>query len=112
LNENRKRERVAPFVFEGNCNAEVFNTYVESVLIHELQPNDVVILDNASFHKSEKTKDLIEAANCNILFLPPYSPDMNLQENDWACLKNFTRNNLKNFNHNLYNIAAAFFNST
>ncbi|MBL3284348.1 IS630 family transposase domain protein [Rickettsiales endosymbiont of Paramecium tredecaurelia] len=45
--------------------------------IKELKSSQVVIMDNASFHKSKKTKELIESVNCKIIFLPPYSPDLN-----------------------------------
>jgi transposase len=45
------------------------------------------LMDNASFHKSEKTRSIIESANCTLLFLPPYSPDLNPVEKVWANLK-------------------------
>ncbi|MBL3285086.1 IS630 family transposase domain protein [Rickettsiales endosymbiont of Paramecium tredecaurelia] len=45
--------------------------------IKELKSDQVVIMDNASFHKSKKTKELIKSVNCRIIFLPPYSPDLN-----------------------------------
>ena len=51
------------------------------------EPGQVVVLDNASFHKSKRTVDLIEAAGCRILFQPPYSPDLNKIEPMWANIK-------------------------
>jgi len=78
---------LAPFRFEGYCNSEVFNTYLENVLIAELRPGQTVILDNASFHKSARTRNLITKAGCDLLFLPAYSPDLNPIEHTWAQLK-------------------------
>jgi transposase len=56
-------------------------------LLPNLGPGYTIVMDNAAFHKSEKTKILIEKARCNLLFLPPYSPDLNLIEKFWANLK-------------------------
>ena len=109
IDKDGKRTRVAPFFFKGSCNTAVFEAYVKGVLLVELKPEDVIVIDNASFHKSDGTKEMIEKAGCVLLFLPPYSPDMNLQEKDWANLKKFVRNNLLKFNHNLESIISAFF---
>ena len=57
------------------------------MLIPKLRPGQVPILDNASFHRSEKSKTLVEEAGCRLLFLPPYSPDLNPIEKYWANLK-------------------------
>ena len=73
--------------FQGTCNTELFNVWLKKVLIPELKPGKVLILDNASFHKSEESKRLIQSAGCRILFLPPYSPDLNPIEKYWANLK-------------------------
>lgn len=81
----------APFLFEGYSTASTYETYVEQVLIPRLKPGMVVIIDNARFHKSKKVIELIEAAGCRIIFLPPYSPDFNPIENWWATLKNKIR---------------------
>ena len=63
---------IAPMVFNGACNTEVFNSWVEHFLIKELEPGQFVVMDNASFHKSQKTKELIESVGCKVIFLPPY----------------------------------------
>jgi transposase len=73
--------------FQGTCNTELFNIWLEKVLIPELKPGKVLILDNASFHRSERSKKLISEAGCKVLFLPPYSPDLNPIEKYWANLK-------------------------
>lgn len=81
----------APFLFEGYSNAIVYETYVERVLAPALKPGMVVIIDNASFHKSKRIIALIEAVGCRIIFLPPYSPDFNPIEHFWAAVKNAIR---------------------
>lgn len=78
---------IAPMIFKGTCNTEVFNSWLNQVLIPELKPGQVIILDNASFHKSAKTKELIESAGCKLLYLPPYSPELNPIEKTWANIK-------------------------
>jgi transposase len=82
---------LAPFRFKWTTNTEIFNKWIETCLVPDLEKWDVVILDNASFHKSERTKKLIEEAWASILFLPPYSPDLNPIENYWAVLKTYVR---------------------
>lgn len=77
----------APMRFKGCTNTEVFNAWVEQVLAPELREGDVVIMDNATFHKSVRTRELIEAARAILLFQPKYSPDLNKSEPQWANLK-------------------------
>ena len=64
-------------------------------MIPELSPNQVIIMDNATFHKSKRTKELIESAGCSVLFLPPYSPDLNPIEIFWANFKKLVQKKLK-----------------
>jgi transposase len=78
---------IAPFCFKGTCNTAVFNTWISQVLLPCLKSGQVVVMDNASFHKSIRTKELIESAGCKLIFLPPYSPDLNPIEIVWANLK-------------------------
>jgi transposase len=82
---------VAPFVLDGPINRAAFETYVEKVLVPELRPGDVVILDNLSSHKGARVRALIEAAGAKLLYLPPYSPDFNPIENAFAKLKALLR---------------------
>jgi len=89
-------EILAPFCYQGTCNTDLFNLWIETFLVPVLKPGQVVILDNATFHKSEKTKSLIENANCKLLFLPPYLPDLNPIETFWANLKDKIKKFLKN----------------
>jgi hypothetical protein len=71
------RRILAPMTFEGTCNSVLFEAWIEKILAPELRPGQTVIMDNAAFHKSTKTRKLIENAGCTLLFLPPYSPDFN-----------------------------------
>jgi transposase len=100
---------IAPMIFNGSCNTEVFNNWVEHFLIKELKPGQVVIMDNASFHKSETTQKLIESVGCRIVFLPPYSPDLNPIEKFWANMKRWIKQQIESCN-GLYQAISAFFN--
>ncbi len=81
-------------VFNGSCNTKFFETWTEECLIKELKPGQVVIMDNASFHKSEKIRELIESVGCELIFLPPYSPDFNPIEKFWANMKRWIRSKI------------------
>jgi len=99
---------LAPFTFYGACNSRIFNLWLESVLVPELIPGQVVILDNASFHKSIKTIEIIERVGCRVIFLPPYSPDLNSIEKFWAKMKKWVRNRIHDF-EDLYQTLVHFF---
>ena len=99
LNNN---QHIAPFVFEGSCTREVFELYIERVLIPNLKKGKTVIFDNASFHKGGSIKKLIEDAGCHLLYLPPYSPDFNPIEHHWFACKNYIRKYLLMTNRNIY----------
>lgn len=88
---------IAPMVFNGSCNTKVFEQWVEHFLIKELKTGQVVIMDNASFHKSQKTKELIESVGCRLIFLPPYSPDLNPIEKFWANMKRWIKGHITQF---------------
>jgi transposase len=77
----------APVLFAGTCNTPLFNAWLEQQLCPLLHDQHVVVMDNVPFHKSAKTKTLIHATGATLLFLPPYSPDFNPIEHDFATLK-------------------------
>lgn len=76
-----------PLRFEGTCATGVFNTWLQTRLCPRLTAQHLVIMDNATFHKSPETAQLIEETGATLLFLPPYSPDLNPIEHDFAALK-------------------------
>ena len=81
----------APCVFDGPINGVSFLAYVEQVLVPTLVPGDVVIIDNLGSHKSKAVRAAIRAAGAHLLFLPPYSPDLNPIEQVFAKLKAILR---------------------
>ncbi len=90
----RNTQLIAPFTVEGACNRVVFETWVETCLLPVLHPGDCVILDNATFHHGGRIADLIESVGAQLLYLPPYSPDLNRIEKCWAWLKSRIRKQL------------------
>lgn len=95
----------APVLFEGNCNTAFFNVWLKKELCPLLNENHVIIMDNVPFHKGIKTKEIIHSTGAKILFLPPYSPDLNPIENDFGTIKK-----IREYNEHeaLDNIVAAY----
>ena len=81
----------APFVLDGPINGDWFLAYVEQVLVPTLKPGDVVVMDNLGSHKSQAVRRAIRKAGAHLLFLPPYSPDLNPIEQVFAKLKTLLR---------------------
>lgn len=82
---------VAPMVLDGPINGDAFTAYVRYILVPELSPGDVVVMDNLSSHKGKHIREMIEAVGATLLYLPPYSPDFNPIENAFAKLKALLR---------------------
>lgn len=82
---------IVPIVFEGALNGEIFKTYVTKFLVPSLRPGDIVIMDNLSSHKVKGVSEAIEAVGSCIIFLPPYSPDLNPIELMWSKVKAILR---------------------
>ena len=78
-------------VVDGAINGDVFEAFVEQVLVPELRSSDVVIMDNLSSHKRRRIRELIEATGAHLVFLPPYSPDLNPIEMIFAKVKQSLR---------------------
>ncbi len=68
---------VAPLTFDGTCTTELVDAYFQQVLLPALPRGSVLVLDNARFHQSPTTAKLVADAGCELMFLPPYSPDLN-----------------------------------
>ena len=109
LKDGNRRERVswiaalkqdklfAPLTFEGSCNRRLVEQWLEESLLPQLNRGDVIVMDNASFHKAARIQQLIEQAGCHLIFLPPYSPDLNKIEKFWARLKHFLSKTMHDF---------------
>lgn len=82
---------IAPWIVDAPMNSRRFELYVETQLAPELAPGDVVILDNVGFHKSERAAELVRQRGAWLLFLPPYSPDLNPIEMAFSKLKALLR---------------------
>ena len=76
---------------DGPVNRAAFEAFVEKVLVAALSPGDVVVMDNLSSHKGTRVRDLVEAAGATLLYLPPYSPDLNPIEMAFSKLKQLMR---------------------
>jgi transposase len=85
------RGMIATMTIEEATDADIFLAYVEQVLCPKLKPGDVVVMDNLSSHKVSGVRQLIENAGAEVLYLPPYSPDLNPIEKAWAKLKQLLR---------------------
>jgi len=81
----------APMLLDGPMHGRAFRAYVEQVLVPELRPGDIVIMDNLPAHKVAGVRETIEAAGARLLYLPPYSPDFNPIEMAFSKLKALLR---------------------
>ena len=87
----RRTAITAPFVIDEPMNGEIFAVYLERCLVPTLRPGDIVVMDNLSVHKSDHVRRTIEGAGANLMYLPPYSPDLNPIEMMFAKLKALLR---------------------
>lgn len=78
-------------MFDGPVNGDIFRTCIERVLVPTLRPGDVVVMDNPGSHKTQAVRRAIRSAGAHLLFLPPYSPDLNPIEQAFAKLKHWIR---------------------
>ncbi|RYE12991.1 MAG: transposase [Sphingobacteriaceae bacterium] len=81
------KKLLAPVLYPGSTHSTWFNQWLKEHLFKELKPGMTVIMDNAAFHKTAQTKKLFEDSPFHLLYLPPYSPDFNPIEQDFAILK-------------------------
>jgi len=78
-------------VVDGAVNADIFEAFVQQVLVPQLRPGDIVVMDNLSSHKRARTRERIEATGAQLVFLPPYSPDLNPIEMVFSKVKQLLR---------------------
>src|SRR5260370_15421724 len=88
---SRKRRMGEALILEGSADTTAFEIYIEQILVPSLQAGQIVILDNLSTHTGEKVRQAIQARGCQLLFLPPYSPDFSPIEEAFSKLKAFLR---------------------
>ena len=81
----------APWTLEGAMDTAAFERYVQEVLGPTLRPGQIVVLDNLSVHKADSIRQAIAARGCNVLFLPPYSPDFTPIEQAFSKVKALLR---------------------
>lgn len=93
----------APIRYSGTANSDLFLYWLETFLLPILKKGQIIIMDNCSIHKSLKVKELIASVGCRLLYLPPYSPDLNPIENYWAVMKG----NIKKIRNNFEDIVEA-----
>ncbi len=82
---------LAPFQYSGTMNSSLFEFWFTNQLLPSLDKGTVIVMDNASFHSKKRLLCAAQKAGCRLLFLPPYSPELNPIENFWAWLKRFLR---------------------
>lgn len=82
---------MVPFVFKGTLKGDLFEEYLKTRLVPTLRKGDVVIMDNSSVHKMKIVRSNIEDCGAEVLYLPPYSPDLNPIELMWSKMKAFLR---------------------
>lgn len=85
------KEIIAPFTFKGTMDTDLLNSYLTIVLLPLLCTGCIIVMDNAPYHISDETRELIEDAGGYLIYLPPYSPELNKIENYWAILKKYLR---------------------
>ena len=88
---------VAPIEYDGTTNSALFELWFEKCLLKAVKPGSVIVLDNATFHRKTVLPGLAQQYGCSVLFLPPYSPDLNPIEKKWAWLKKRLRKILPDF---------------
>ena len=76
---------------EGTTDREVFESYLQEVLAPSLRRDQIVVMDNLSAHKGERVRELVESTGCKLLYLPPYSPDLNPIEEAFSKIKGILR---------------------
>ena len=85
------RGLIAPLMLRGSMNGDIFEAYIEQFVVPVLEPGDIVVLDNLSAHKRGSIRTLLENAGASVIYLPPYSPDMNPIEMAWSKVKSILR---------------------
>ena len=87
------KKLTAPCLFDGTCDTDTFNAWLGQQLLPQLAKGTIIVIDNAAFHKSAATREMVDDAGCQILFLPPYSPDLMPIEKRFGNIKRYRKYN-------------------
>lgn len=101
-------EILSPLTFEGMCDSAMIEAWFEQQLVRELKPGQVVILDNAAFHRMPRLSAILAKVGCSLLPLPPYSPDLNKIEPLWNQIKTKIALDQKQYDSFRLKVDAAF----
>ena len=88
---------IAPMYYNENTDSAIFEVWFEGRLMPLLSPGHVVMMDNASFHRKEKLRKIAARYHVSVLFLPPYSPDLNPIEKTWANIKRWLKSHIHEY---------------
>ena len=99
---------IAPMQYSRTTDAPLFEHWFEQWLLPCLPEDAVIVMDNASFHKKEKLFKIANRHHRKLIFLPPYSPELNPIENFWSVLKHWLKMHIREFNSLDDAISAAF----
>ena len=99
---------VAPMEYDYTTDSVLFEFWFENCLLKEVEPGSVIVLDNATFHKKSVLPKFAQQKKCSVLFLPPYSPDLNPIEKKWAWLKQKLRKILPDFSSFQHALSTCF----
>lgn len=86
-----------PMQYNGSTDSSLFEFWFERCLLKEIRRGKFIVLDNAAFHRKARLIELAQKKRCKVIFLPPYSPDLNPIEKKWAFIKQKLRDILHNF---------------
>ena len=86
---------IAEKLYRENTDYSFFEDWFANELLPQIKKKSVIVLDNATFHRKAVLREIAQERKCHILFLPPYSPDLNPIEKRWSNTKSYLRNNIK-----------------
>ena len=88
---------IAPMQYNGTTDSVLFEFWFENCLLPSLGKERIIVMDNAAFHRKSELRHLAQKQQCKVIFLPPYSPELNPIEKLWAYLKKYLKFNLSSF---------------
>jgi transposase len=89
---------VAERLYKENTTYLLFEDWFKSDLLPKIKKKSIIVLDNATFHRKKVLREFAKQRKCHVIFLPPYSPDLNPIEKKWSNTKSYLKNNIHKFN--------------